>query len=495
MKKMLYAAVLALCLSSVAFAQTVLYQENFESGNTMNLNVSTNVDGNPTGTDCNSFFMNNVYQGGSFLLFGIIPVTIADVPNQPPAIANSPTSNYLHITSDLASSNGIENANFQAVDGMLCTNDNWHFATTPAIDATGYENITLNFWGLNNGSENSRAAVYYSFDGGNSWTPLGNNIYGTTDWTEFNLTDPVFDNQPSIQFGFLFVGSSDGEDSPLSVDEITVTGSLSAVCPTATNLSTRNVGTTAATLDWDFPNGTLTPDSVYVYFQAISATAWSRRKWTNVDSIRIYNLSENTTYRWRMRVFCGSTVMSDVYGSYFTTNFVCRPATNAQVTNITTNSATISWTSSPWADSAYVRYRKAGGLWLLTKTIGNAVNLTGLKTNSLYEYTIRQFCQNQVGVWTQIANFNTPSSKTELSEKNIQLYPNPVRDFLNVNFEAFGDYEIRVMDLTGREHLRWTGADAGDQSLALDISSLPAGIYFLQLNSGDTKFIQKITKY
>lgn len=494
MRKLLYATTLAL-LANFAFAQSVLYQENFESGNSMDLNVATVVDGNSTGTDCNSFYVNNVFQGGTFLLYGLFPVTISDTPDQPSGITNFPNSNYLHITSDLASSNGIENANFQAVDGMLCATEGWHFATTPDISTTGYSNVTLNFWYLNNGSANSRAAVYYSLDNGNSWLPLSADYYGVTDWTSESLTDASLDNQPNLRFGFLFVSSSDGDDSPFSVDEITVTGTPAAVCPTAINLSTRDIGTTAATLDWDYPNGTLTPDSVYVYFQVNGTSQWYRRKWTDVDSIRIYNLVENTTYRWRMRVFCGGTAMPDVYGQNFTTTFVCKPVKGVQVSNITPTTATISWTNFSAADSAYVRYRKAGGLWLLGRTNSNTLNLTGLKPNSSYEYTIRQFCQNQISLWTQTATFSTSNSKTENTEVAVLAYPNPAHDFLTVQFNSNGVYQIQLLDLIGHEHLSWAGNEIGLQSLGLDISTVPAGVYFLQINNGTEKLTQRIAKY
>jgi hypothetical protein len=74
-----------------------------------------------------------------------------------------------------------------------------------------------------------------------------------------------------------------------------------------------------------------------------------------------------------------------------------------------------------------------------------------------------------------------------LDELNAQtgfsLYPNPVRDMLNVfSGEEHTGGLIRIVDLTGRQILpavRITG-----RNTAIDVSGLSSGIYYLTLDSG-----------
>lgn len=62
--------------------------------------------------------------------------------------------------------------------------------------------------------------------------------------------------------------------------------------------------------------------------------------------------------------------------------------------------------------------------------------------------------------------------------KDITLYPNPATGLLHINGFARGGYT--VLDMAGRQVLSGNHDDRG-----IDISSLPAGSYLLQLRSGD----------
>ena len=82
-KTVLAAAILTLSLCSQA--QTILFQDSFESGT-----ANWTLNG---GSGSNSWVVNNIYAGG---LFGII----VNTPAQPAGIAGNPASNYLHIVKD-----------------------------------------------------------------------------------------------------------------------------------------------------------------------------------------------------------------------------------------------------------------------------------------------------------------------------------------------------------------------------------------------------------
>jgi hypothetical protein len=72
-------------------------------------------------------------------------------------------------------------------------------------------------------------------------------------------------------------------------------------------------------------------------------------------------------------------------------------------------------------------------------------------------------------------------------EHNFDVYPNPASEVLNVK-STDGSFTYRLLDLTGRQ-IR-TGA--ADGRAAINVSSLPAGVYMLQLNSESKTITQKV---
>lgn len=81
---------------------------------------------------------------------------------------------------------------------------------------------------------------------------------------------------------------------------------------------------------------------------------------------------------------------------------------------------------------------------------------------------------------------------------SLKAYPNPVTDFLNVEIvsEQSGAYALQILDMNGRlvqsENIDLT---AGKQSNIVDVTSMSAGMYLLQMNNGQQttglKFIKK----
>jgi len=79
-----------------------------------------------------------------------------------------------------------------------------------------------------------------------------------------------------------------------------------------------------------------------------------------------------------------------------------------------------------------------------------------------------------------------------ISSSNISIYPNPVRDRLNVVLPVeFKDISaVEVIDITGKTVL--TSEFKSNHSL--DVSSLTKGIYTLKVTAGDSVVQQKFMK-
>ncbi len=229
MKKQLLSVSFVL-LTLTSQSQTVLFSENFNTGSGAFILNTTDV--NSTGTGYNFWVINNAYAGGpgSLICSGFpFTFTVPATPNQPSSITGFPNSNYMHTLSDAAVASGISNCCFLAADGVLCYfPENYFTKMTSDINTTGYDTVTLSFWWLCQGGNNSYGEVYYSTNGGTSWTVSPNipkyNL--SSNWTQTSIYDMAWANQASLRIGFRFVNESTtaANDPGFGIDEITIIG-------------------------------------------------------------------------------------------------------------------------------------------------------------------------------------------------------------------------------------------------------------------------------
>lgn len=226
-----------------AKSQTELFFENFNAPtNSFTLNTTDAVS---TSSGVNIWVRNDSYLGGAgsgniICLGQPFPVsfTISNTPDQPAGVIGSPNSGYLHTASNLAIGAGITNSSFQAADG-LCTPDERIFARmSNDISTIGFDNVTLSFWWTCNGSVNNFGEVFYSLNGGASWTLITSPIIQynlTTQWQQQNISLPAFLNQATLRFGFRFVNNSTttAGDPGFSIDDVRITAN-----PLSTNTIT-----------------------------------------------------------------------------------------------------------------------------------------------------------------------------------------------------------------------------------------------------------------
>ena len=81
--------------------------------------------------------------------------------------------------------------------------------------------------------------------------------------------------------------------------------------------------------------------------------------------------------------------------------------------------------------------------------------------------------------------FSTITSQDELINPNLIVYPNPSNRQFNMGLSFDGDYSI--FDLTGRTVLTSTLA-------SFDLSAYPAGLYFVQYQSNNINYLEKIIR-
>ncbi|MBN1950182.1 MAG: glycosyl hydrolase 53 family protein [Bacteroidales bacterium] len=93
--------------------------------------------------------------------------------------------------------------------------------------------------------------------------------------------------------------------------------------------------------------------------------------------------------------------------------------------------------------------------------------------------------------WESCDNEPPVDAVNTLPEEQVQIYPNPAFDQLNILLPEKGTFrQINILDLNGRA-LTIDAMPDHSQEKTLDISTLPAGVYYLQLLGGDIVFYQK----
>ncbi len=95
-------------------------------------------------------------------------------------------------------------------------------------------------------------------------------------------------------------------------------------------------------------------------------------------------------------------------------------------------------------------------------------------------------------------NITVSTAVDEMSESamDVQIYPNPVNDILNVKFKNMVDQtiQVRLVDLTGKTILTREFSDPSNTQ-RLNLSPVSSGTYMLEVNTGQKRKVFKIVKH
>jgi hypothetical protein len=122
---------------------------------------------------------------------------------------------------------------------------------------------------------------------------------------------------------------------------------------------------------------------------------------------------------------------------------------------------------------------------------GGTYLATTLNPNTLYYAHIRTKCSNNSYSDWDTASFTTAPGMgiADITEINISIHPNPVKEILFMNIA--NPVDVRVFDIQGREMLQQS------QTQSINVSLLPSGVYFLKVydrlsqKQGSTSFVKK----
>lgn len=234
------------------------------------------------------------------------------------------------------------------------------------------------------------------------------------------------------------------------------------------------------------------PTGTWAYLQQFTGAAsdWTREQ--------ITLLSPSATYQIAFVSIVDMNNMDDIFGGMDPTTMVdmssvididdirvgapgdCSVPANITVTNVTTNSATITWDAGN-AASWNIEYGPNGfihGNGTQVTANNNIYTLTNLTPGTAYDVYVQGVCApDNISPWSNVATFSTQNVGIAEYGHTVSIYPNPATSTCTVSCDVAGS-EILLYDLCGKQLLRQTMTS---HTLELNLSDYADGIYFVRV--------------
>lgn len=144
-------------------------------------------------------------------------------------------------------------------------------------------------------------------------------------------------------------------------------------------------------------------------------------------------------------------------------------------------------------------YLAENGVYNREKMLWNGIN--DLKTNALTEYTYSEDELTYMSSWidNRLTFLNENFSKyTEtlverhiLNESKINIYPNPTKDFIHLNFNSidFDEYQISIYNTAGQLVLSQV---CNESNNTISLQDFEKGVFIIKIENNDDSNLQKI---
>ncbi|NNC95778.1 MAG: T9SS type A sorting domain-containing protein [Chitinophagales bacterium] len=267
---------------------------------------------------------------------------------------------------------------------------------------------------------------------------------------------------------------------------------ITAVCPTPTNVNSV-VTDSNIILSWDS-----VPGAIGYIIQGGKVGfpyVFTIKSFSN--TFIVPKAPKCLSFFYSVKAYCGSGNMSaSSVKDTLTTNgcISCDTPSVLTTSNITTNSASLSWTSEDDAIFYVLQGRVVGYPKFFQVYVKDTVfNANFLAPGFTFQWRVYVVCsKTAIAGPTSWQTFTTPTMKTGESVQLSGLYPNPAQDKVQLQLLSFEEKltEIRMSDLTGKtvmnidEYLQ-----PGINSVSLDLSHLQNGIYFVHYGSVTERLI------
>ncbi len=289
-----------------------------------------------------------------------------------------------------------------------------NFLKTPAMNLPAGKSMQLKFWYKN--PTGGDFSVYISNDGGVTYTTeLATGLTGASTWTEYEATIPVgFTDNVVI----VFKGTSNygNGDAYIYLDDVEI--SEAPACPKPTGLTASNATYNSVELAW-------TAGSDETEWKVIYGAAGfdPASEGTTIDNVTenpytLTGLTSETAYDVYVKAVKGIDVSPVSNKASFTTTERYPTPTGLAISNLTTTSATLTWTAGT-ATSWEVAINTTGETPATEAGTGTVVNTAAydfseLTAETTYYAFVREKDGENYSSWSAACEF-TPSAYTYLT--------------------------------------------------------------------------------
>jgi Pregnancy-associated plasma protein-A/Secretion system C-terminal sorting domain/Fibronectin type III domain/Bacterial pre-peptidase C-terminal domain len=280
--------------------------------------------------------------------------------------------------------------------------------------------------------------------------------------------------------------SAGGQRASLATSNGCMLGAA-AVCAAPTDLNVTNITSTSATISWVGIGGA---SNYALEYRTFGATTWTTVLVSSTNKT-LTGLTANKIYEYRVKTNCAASTSAYATSTIFTTasSGICTASTNISAGNLTSTSATISWTTVSGAYNYALEYRVLGtATWTTLVAASVSQAITGLTASTTYEYRLKTNCSGVMSVYTTIATFATTAAIcSDAYEPNNSLstaMPLPA----NTTIQAL------ISSATDNDYFSFSNTTA-QPNIKITLSNIPTGKdYDLRLyNSAGTNIKSSLT--
>jgi len=307
-------------------------------------------------------------------------------------------------------------------------------------------------------------------------TASGAGVYGWSPATGLNTTSgTAVTASPASTTQYTVTGTGNGcsgtAEATVTVNPLPVVsiGGLSASYPVNSN---------AATVSGNPPGGTL------------SGTGISGNTFT--PCVAGTGGPYSITYSYTDANGCSNTASQNVSVTGLA-SYNCIVPFCQSVSNITSTSARVAWSSLVVSNKFRVRYKLTTASNYSYKNVNGSLSsvvLTNLLPNKTYQWAVQSQCGNNSSGYSATATFTTlPSGqRVESTSANaINIFPSIADELITVDFNSAEDvaFMVYIFDVTGKKHSEVeTEFNEGENQFTIGTEKLAAGMYVLLVTGG-----------
>lgn len=174
-------------------------------------------------------------------------------------------------------------------------------------------------------------------------------------------------------------------------------------------------------------------------------------------------------------------------------NYTAPTPTGLTVSNITSNSAELTWNGGADFNDWEIEVSTAQGEAETYTSQVSQYHLTNLQPSTTYQVSVRSVSTSgSASAWCQPVSFTTLATERigTTETPTFSIYPNPATTSFTIS--PNGEQQtlrISIIDINGREVMTETIA----ASRSIDVSRLPKGTYIVIINQGGNKSTQRLT--